>query len=60
MSAEKRAQAIDLTHHISDLAKRRQVSPLKGLQKFILNKDTIVLAGGKYRRDAVDALLTSA
>ncbi|KAI0089178.1 PLP-dependent transferase [Irpex rosettiformis] len=46
MSAEKRPQAIELSHHLSDLAKARQVSPLKGLQKFMLNKDTIVLAGG--------------
>ena len=47
MSTEKRPQAINLEHHLSDLAKARKVSPLKGLQKFILGKDTIVLAGGR-------------
>lgn len=40
------AVAVDLSHHLSELAKRRQPSPLKGLQKIIGRSDTIMLAGG--------------
>ncbi|KAH9022373.1 PLP-dependent transferase [Lactarius deliciosus] len=45
MSSEKRPKAIDLSHHISDFARRYALSPLKGLQKYY-GKDTIGLAGG--------------
>ncbi|EIN10771.1 PLP-dependent transferase [Punctularia strigosozonata HHB-11173 SS5] len=38
--------AIDLSHHLSDLAKSRSVSPLKGLAKYLNNPDLIALAGG--------------
>ena len=40
------SDAIDLSHHLSDLAKRRKTSPLKGLQKYMGNPNTIMLAGG--------------
>ncbi|KAI0685029.1 pyridoxal phosphate-dependent transferase [Cytidiella melzeri] len=46
MSIEKRPQAIELSHHLSKLAVARRTSPLKGLQKYMLNKDAIMLAGG--------------
>lgn len=39
-------KAIDLSHHLSDLANARQISPLKGLQKFI-KPDAIQFAGGE-------------
>ncbi|KAH8988718.1 pyridoxal phosphate-dependent transferase [Lactarius hatsudake] len=45
MSSEKRPKAIDLSHHVSDFARRYALSPLKGLQKYY-GKDTIGLAGG--------------
>ncbi|KAH9174517.1 pyridoxal phosphate-dependent transferase [Lactarius sanguifluus] len=45
MSSEKRPKAVDLSHHLSDFARRYTLSPLKGLQKYY-GKDTIALAGG--------------
>jgi hypothetical protein len=45
MSLEKRANAIDHSHHLSDLARRYDLSPLKGLQKYY-GKDLIPFAGG--------------
>ncbi|KAI9432476.1 pyridoxal phosphate-dependent transferase [Lactarius indigo] len=45
MSSEKRTKAVDLSHHVSDFARRYAPSPLKGLQKYF-SKDTIPLAGG--------------
>ncbi|KAH9023085.1 PLP-dependent transferase [Lactarius pseudohatsudake] len=45
MSSEKRPKAIDLSHHVSDFARRYAVSPLKGLQKYY-GRDLIALAGG--------------
>ncbi|KAH9055318.1 PLP-dependent transferase, partial [Lactarius vividus] len=38
-------KAVDLSHHVSDFARRYVLSPLKGLQKY-RGKDTIVLSGG--------------
>ncbi|KAJ3571430.1 hypothetical protein NP233_g3765 [Leucocoprinus birnbaumii] len=38
--------AIDLSHHLSKVARAREVSPLKGLQKYLGRKDIIMLAGG--------------
>ncbi|KAF8915874.1 pyridoxal phosphate-dependent transferase [Mucidula mucida] len=35
MYSEKQADAIDLSHHLSDVSKARLVSPLKGLQKYM-------------------------
>lgn len=40
-------KAIDLSHHLSDLANARQVSPLKGLQKYF-KPDAIQFAGGEH------------
>ena len=40
------AVAVDLTHHLSELSKRRQTSPLKGLQKYFMKPGTLQLAGG--------------
>ena len=42
------SKAIDLSHHLSDLSKRRELSPLKGLQKYAGRPGTISLAGGMY------------
>ncbi|KAJ6599100.1 pyridoxal phosphate-dependent transferase [Mycena vulgaris] len=39
-------EAIDLSHHLSDLSKARQTSPLKGLQKYWGKPGLISLAGG--------------
>lgn len=45
MSLEKRANAIDHSHHLSDYARRYNPSYLKGLQKYYRN-DLIPFAGG--------------
>ncbi|KAJ7180012.1 pyridoxal phosphate-dependent transferase [Mycena crocata] len=45
MSSSK-PEAIDLSHHLSALAKNRQTSPLKGLQKYWGKPGLISLAGG--------------
>ena len=47
MSCEKRRNAIDHSHHLSDLARRYGLSPLKGLQKYF-NNDLILFAGGAF------------
>jgi hypothetical protein len=39
-------KALDLSHHLSELAKRRQVSPLKGIFKYAFKPGIIMLAGG--------------
>lgn len=48
MSSEKRStsNAIDLSHHLSDLAKNRTESPLKGMWKYMGKPGLIVMAGG--------------
>ncbi|OCH95918.1 PLP-dependent transferase [Obba rivulosa] len=46
MAQEKREKAIDLSHHLSELSKARQTSPLKGLAKFFGQPGLISLAGG--------------
>ncbi|TFY78193.1 hypothetical protein EWM64_g5817 [Hericium alpestre] len=63
MDVEKKSTSIDLSHHLSDVAKARQVSPLKGLQKYFKRDDMIVLAGGlpspdyfPFHRISADAL----
>jgi aromatic amino acid aminotransferase I len=45
MSTEHKA--LDHSHHLSDLANRRQVSPLKGLQKYFRQPGMLMLAGGR-------------
>ena len=49
MASEKRQKAIDLSHHLSDLSRARQTSPLKGLAKYFGRPGLISLAGGKSR-----------
>ena len=45
MSSEKRTQAVDLSHHVSDYARRYAPSPLKDLQRYY-GEAEIALAGG--------------
>ncbi|KAI0247958.1 PLP-dependent transferase [Lactifluus subvellereus] len=45
MSSEQRNKAIDLSHHISDFARRYAPSPLKSLHKYF-GKDLILLSSG--------------
>lgn len=45
-SPEKQQKAIDLSHHLSDVALARQTSPLKGLARFFGRPGMISLAGG--------------
>ncbi|KAF9247270.1 pyridoxal phosphate-dependent transferase [Melanogaster broomeanus] len=45
MGPEKRSKAVDLSHHLSELSKARELSPLKGLQKYFV-PGTLSLAGG--------------
>lgn len=54
MAQEKQQKAIDLSHHLSDLSRRRTVSPLKGLAKYMGKPGVIALAGGMvaFSRDA--------
>ena len=40
-------KAIDLSHHLSDIAKAREASPLKGLMKYFGKPGMISLAGGQ-------------
>jgi aromatic amino acid aminotransferase I len=50
MSAQEKApfmaKAVDLSHHLSDVAKARELSPLKKYQKYF-KPGVISLAGGK-------------
>ncbi|EPS98782.1 hypothetical protein FOMPIDRAFT_1024508 [Fomitopsis schrenkii] len=46
MAPEKRQKAIDLSHHLSDVSRARQTSPLKGLGKYNGRPGLISLAGG--------------
>ena len=43
-------KAIDLSHHISENAKARKISPLKDIQKYHGRPGLISLAGGTYLR----------
>jgi aromatic amino acid aminotransferase I / 2-aminoadipate transaminase len=47
MATKKRQEAIDLSHHFSEVSKARATSPLKGLQKYLNNPNLISLAGGE-------------
>ncbi|KAG6814205.1 hypothetical protein H0H92_000882 [Tricholoma furcatifolium] len=47
MEPEKLSNAIDLSHHLSDVAQARAFSPLKVLQKYFGKPGVISLAGGK-------------
>lgn len=46
MEAVNKQNAIDLSHHLSDVARARGVSPLKALQKYFGQPGIISLAGG--------------
>ncbi|TFY57906.1 hypothetical protein EVJ58_g6740 [Rhodofomes roseus] len=46
MASEKRQKAIDLSHHLSDISRARETSPLKGLGKYFGRPGLISLAGG--------------
>ncbi|KAG7449369.1 PLP-dependent transferase [Guyanagaster necrorhizus] len=46
MYSEKSPEAIDLSHHLSDVSRARVVSPLKGLQKYMTKPGLIMMAGG--------------
>ncbi|KAK7049551.1 hypothetical protein VNI00_005582 [Paramarasmius palmivorus] len=46
MSSEKHGDAIDLSHHLSAIARARATSPLKGLQRYLGRPGLISLAGG--------------
>jgi len=39
-------EAIDLSHHLSELSKSRDVSPLKGLHKYFEKPGLLSLVGG--------------
>ncbi|PVF95527.1 PLP-dependent transferase [Serendipita vermifera] len=43
---EKLPKSIDLSHHLSDLAKARGISPLKGLFRYLGRPGMLALAGG--------------
>ncbi|KAI0329543.1 PLP-dependent transferase [Cubamyces sp. BRFM 1775] len=45
-SSEKRQKAVDLSHHLSDVARARATSPLKGLARYFGRPGLITLAGG--------------
>ena len=47
MAQDKRQKAVDLSHHISDVSRARQLSPLKGLAKYMNNPNVIAVAGGQ-------------
>lgn len=53
MAYEKRQKAVDLQHHISDFARRRAPSPLKGLQKYF-KPGSYMLAGGQHHHDQLN------
>ncbi|KAK0453901.1 pyridoxal phosphate-dependent transferase [Armillaria borealis] len=46
MYSEKVPEAIDLSHHLSEVSKARAISPLKGLQKYMTKPGLITMAGG--------------
>ncbi|KAL0579527.1 hypothetical protein V5O48_002456 [Marasmius crinis-equi] len=46
MSFEKRGEAIDLSHHLSDVARARNPSPLKDMMKYLGRPGVISLVGG--------------
>ena len=46
LSYVRQPKAIDLSHHLSELSKARQLSPLKGLAKYFGTPGLITIAGG--------------
>jgi len=51
MISEKHTKAVDLSHHLSELSKARQPSPLKSLGKYAGKPGLITLAGGMPHPD---------
>ncbi|KAH9947220.1 pyridoxal phosphate-dependent transferase [Amylocystis lapponica] len=52
MSLEKYQKALDLSHHLSDVSRARQTSPLKGLQPRDIDPSKLInLAGGMPNED---------
>ncbi|KAH8824728.1 pyridoxal phosphate-dependent transferase [Flagelloscypha sp. PMI_526] len=51
MAEKPLPDAIDLSHHISEISKRRGESPLKGLQRWMGQPDIIMMAGGMPNPD---------
>ncbi|KAH8094916.1 PLP-dependent transferase [Cristinia sonorae] len=49
--SDKRVEAVDLSHHISNLSKARLPSPLKSLAKYMGKPGLITLAGGMPHPD---------
>ncbi|TCD67496.1 hypothetical protein EIP91_012301 [Steccherinum ochraceum] len=49
--SEKHGKAVDLSHHLSDMAKARLPSPLKSLGKYMNKPGLISLAGGMPHPD---------
>ena len=43
-------KSTDLSHHLSDLAKARAVSPLKGFFRYYGRPGLLALAGGQFLR----------
>ena len=51
MNVEKKPEnAIDLSHHLSDVSRARATSPLKGLARFFGRPGLISLAGGEQQQ----------
>jgi len=48
--------AIDLSHHLSEISKSRGLSPLKGLQKYFGKPGMLSLAGGQIYPSSSPAL----
>lgn len=47
MTSEKFQNAVDLSHHLSEVSRARQTSPLKKLQKGIDPTRLLNMAGGE-------------
>ena len=58
--SDKRLEAIDLSHHLSNLALSRATSPLKGLARYFGRPGIISLAGGAQAQSPLnDQVFTS-
>lgn len=47
----KLPDAIDLSHHLSEVARAREISPLKDLQQYLGRDDLLSIAGGNDHPD---------
>jgi len=55
--SEKTPEAIDLSHHLSYVARNRAESPLKGLIKYMNRPGMISMAGGTFTRHDIPCTL---